>query len=42
MLITGAAIERWDVGSVYLVIAGLVVLTVAVTLSLRSIRGINA
>lgn len=42
MLITGAAIERWDVGSVYLVIAGLVVLTVLVTLSLRSIRGINA
>jgi MFS family permease len=42
MLITGAAIERWDVGSVYLAIAGLVVLTVAVTLSLRSIRGINA
>lgn len=42
MLITGAAIERWDVGSVYLVIAGLVVLTVLVTLSLRSIRDINA
>ncbi len=42
MLLTGAAIERWDVASVYLVIALLVVLTVLVTLSLRSIRGINA
>lgn len=41
MLITGAAIEQWNVGSVYLVIAGLVVITVIGTLSLRSIRGIN-
>jgi MFS family permease len=42
MLLTGAAIERWDVRAVYLSIAALVVVTVLATLSLKSIRGINA
>ena len=41
MLITGAASEEWGVGAVYPVIAGLLVVTVAVTLSLRSIRTID-
>jgi MFS family permease len=41
-LVTGAAIERWDVRAVYLSIAALVVVTVLATLSLKSIRGINA
>ena len=42
MLLTGAAIERWDVRAVYLSIAALVVVTVLATLWLKSIRGINA
>ncbi len=42
MLLTGAAIERWDVRVVYLSIAALVVVTVLGTLSLKSIKGINA
>ena len=42
MLLTGAAIERWDVRVVYLGIAALVVVTVLGTLSFKSIKGINA
>ncbi len=41
MLITGAASEEWGVRSVYPVIAGLLIVTVIVTLSLRSIRHLD-
>lgn len=41
MLITGAASEQWGIRAVYPVIAGLLLVTVAVTLSLRSIRRLD-
>jgi MFS family permease len=41
MLATGAASEQWGVRAVYPVIAALLVITVAVTLSLRSIRRLD-
>lgn len=41
MFATGAAIEQWGITPVYPVIAGLLLITGAVTLSLRAIRDIN-
>jgi MFS family permease len=41
MLATGVASEQWGIRSVYPVIAALLVITVAVTLSLRSIRRLD-
>lgn len=41
MLLTGVASEEWGVGAVYPVIAALLVLTIAITLSLRAIRTID-
>lgn len=41
MLVTGAASEEWGVRAVYPVIAGLLILTGVVTLSLKSIRTLD-
>lgn len=41
MLLTGASVERWGVGAVYVTIAALVIVVGLVTLSLRSIRRID-
>lgn len=42
MLLTGASAERWGVSAVYLTIAVLVIIVGLVTLSLRSVRSIDA
>lgn len=41
MLATGAAIEEWGIGAVYVTIAALLLLTGAITMSLKAIRDLN-